>query len=641
MAAGALLAGLPATGGAREIVRELVTPDGLRVWLMPQEGAATVALVAHVPAGGASDPAGREGLAHFVEHMLFTDDDGRDELAFLKEVGDHGGHVEARTTRSHTFVRIEAPAEHAALALQWARRLLLDHTFHAAAADEERAIVLLESNLGPPEPLDHLRHLVERLDVLDPPSFWEEEFGLEEDDRSVGGTWASIQRVTAGDLQAFYDRHYRLEDMTLFLAGGFDARAVAEDIRRHLTPSRRPRRHERPPPPGPPVPVDRGRYRQEVRFSPGGSRTYARVFKVHGAGQADIVTLFFLRDFLREYLNDELRFRERSTYGVTTSVGILRTAAYLEISGEFAGDRWDDARQRIDRIVDDLRRERIDEARFAEYRDRATVDLALTAKTPELLARNFTRHYHDRDVFTTYPDVEGYYESVSRAEVGAFARRWLVPEHEVRRLTLAAPLSRSAELGVTATVALLVWLALRRRWAARPLDLRRLRYLRKLRSGVAERLLVLVLAAAAYALWQQGLVVAGQRVDRLFWGVESYWVRLALDHARVAAWVYLSVLPFTFWPRRVLVLSDGLLVKCWAFRSWWIPFAAVERVETCRWPGLRHGLTWPLTLGLFATGVRIGRRGRPGLFLQTRNVPELAETLARLHAAHAGAPAPA
>jgi len=145
----------------------------------------------------------------------------------------------------------------------------------------------------------------------------------------------------------------------------------------------------------------------------------------------------------------------------------------------------------------------------------------------------------------------------------------------------------------------------------------------------------------AYVLYQQTLIHTGERIERLFQGVESYWLRLLIKNLLRAAWIYLSAVPFTLYPRRILVLSDGLLIKFWVFRSWWIPFSSVEDVETCRGLRLvnlrRYGLTCPLTLGVLAPGIHIRRTGRPSLFLQTRNVRELAETVRNLRAAHATA----
>ena len=53
--------------------------NGLKVWFKRVPGAPNVSVSVAVPFGSHSDPRGKEGLAHFTEHMLFSDHDGRSE----------------------------------------------------------------------------------------------------------------------------------------------------------------------------------------------------------------------------------------------------------------------------------------------------------------------------------------------------------------------------------------------------------------------------------------------------------------------------------------------------------------------------------------------------------------------------------
>src|SRR4051812_14334963 len=52
-------------------VRDLRFPSGLRVIIEEDHRSPVAALVALVGTGSADDPPGKEGLAHFVEHLSF------------------------------------------------------------------------------------------------------------------------------------------------------------------------------------------------------------------------------------------------------------------------------------------------------------------------------------------------------------------------------------------------------------------------------------------------------------------------------------------------------------------------------------------------------------------------------------------
>jgi predicted Zn-dependent peptidase len=57
--------------GERLPVREVTLDNGLRVLLLPREGAPTVSFVMHFRVGGVNEHIGTTGIAHLLEHMLF------------------------------------------------------------------------------------------------------------------------------------------------------------------------------------------------------------------------------------------------------------------------------------------------------------------------------------------------------------------------------------------------------------------------------------------------------------------------------------------------------------------------------------------------------------------------------------------
>ncbi|RFC50410.1 MAG: insulysin, partial [Verrucomicrobia bacterium] len=83
--------------------RRFVLPNGLKVLLLsdPKLNKASASL--DVGAGSYSDPAHRQGLAHFLEHMLFL---GTAKYPGVTEYGNYlktnGGYNNAFTAGSHT-----------------------------------------------------------------------------------------------------------------------------------------------------------------------------------------------------------------------------------------------------------------------------------------------------------------------------------------------------------------------------------------------------------------------------------------------------------------------------------------------------------------------------------------------------------
>lgn len=85
-------------------------PNGLRVAFVESRRAPVVAQYAYVAAGGAEDPAGRSGVAHFLEHMLFKGSPRVPSGEFSRRVAREGGNDNAFTSRDVTgyFQHVEA-----------------------------------------------------------------------------------------------------------------------------------------------------------------------------------------------------------------------------------------------------------------------------------------------------------------------------------------------------------------------------------------------------------------------------------------------------------------------------------------------------------------------------------------------------
>ena len=126
----------------RKEYRGLVLENGLKVLLVsdPKSDRAEASMDVHV--GSGSDPAGWNGLAHFLEHMLFLGTGkypGAGEYqAFIK---DHGGSQNAYTAYDHTNYFFNVGHDSLEPALDRFSRFFIDPTFDAQYVDRERSVV--------------------------------------------------------------------------------------------------------------------------------------------------------------------------------------------------------------------------------------------------------------------------------------------------------------------------------------------------------------------------------------------------------------------------------------------------------------------------------------------------------------------
>lgn len=126
---------------AREYER-LVLPNKLRVLLISDPEIDKAGAALDVLVGTSSDPEGREGLTHFLEHMLFLGTEkypAADE--FRTFIASHGGRYNAYTAFEHTNYYFDIGKEHLAPALDRFAQFFIAPLFTADYVTSERKAV--------------------------------------------------------------------------------------------------------------------------------------------------------------------------------------------------------------------------------------------------------------------------------------------------------------------------------------------------------------------------------------------------------------------------------------------------------------------------------------------------------------------
>ncbi len=93
--------------------RYLTLANDMQVLLISDPGAPKAAAALDVQVGSGDNPPGREGLAHFLEHMLFLGTDKYPDAAEYEQfITEHGGSRNAYTSFEHTNYFFDIQAEH-------------------------------------------------------------------------------------------------------------------------------------------------------------------------------------------------------------------------------------------------------------------------------------------------------------------------------------------------------------------------------------------------------------------------------------------------------------------------------------------------------------------------------------------------
>jgi zinc protease len=207
-------------------VRTVELPNGLRVYLKPIPGAATVTTMVVYKVGSADEDKDHTGLAHYLEHLLFKGTvklkpGDIDRLTYRL-----GAMNNAYTTTDMTAYHFNLPAGRwlPALEVEADRmrnvRIDREHEF-----DKEKTVVINELTRNEDTPWDLENKLI--LPLL---------FGKGPYGHPIIGERAHVLGAAEKVIKSFYDRWYHPNNAALVMVGGFDADEALAAIRRLFGP---------------------------------------------------------------------------------------------------------------------------------------------------------------------------------------------------------------------------------------------------------------------------------------------------------------------------------------------------------------------------------------------------------------------
>jgi zinc protease len=227
-------------------VFERTLANGLKALVVPRPQAPIVVSDLYYPAGSVDEPAGKTGLAHFVEHMLFKGTErfpkGHiDRLAFLA-----AGQLNAETSEDCTRYWFALPSDRWELALVVEADRMRGASFEPAEVEAERHVIAEERARELDSPLGRLDQTHLAVSYLVHP-YRNPVLGWPED----------LRRATVSDLRSFYETHYRPDGAVLVVAGALEPERALDRIEAIFGSQPRGESARPEPPPGEPRQVGR------------------------------------------------------------------------------------------------------------------------------------------------------------------------------------------------------------------------------------------------------------------------------------------------------------------------------------------------------------------------------------------------
>jgi predicted Zn-dependent peptidase len=161
-----------------------------------------------VQAGSRDENWEENGIAHFIEHMLFKGTKRRSARQIAKEIDSVGGILNAFTSKEFSSFYAKVLAEHLPIALDLLFDLYLNSTFAAGELEKERQVIVQEINMVEDTPDEYIHDLFNE-------SFWPRHpLGF-----PISGRLETIERMNRTRLKEFFTENY-LRVQPIFVAAG-------------------------------------------------------------------------------------------------------------------------------------------------------------------------------------------------------------------------------------------------------------------------------------------------------------------------------------------------------------------------------------------------------------------------------------
>ncbi len=205
----------PVIGAA---VSTFALPNGMTVVVIPDHRAPVVTHMVWYRAGSADEPAGKSGIAHYLEHLMFKGTKANPDGAFSKKVSEIGGQENAFTSYDYTAYYQRVAREKLRLMMELEADRMQNLLLDPKVAVPELKVVMEERSMRTDN--DPSAQLSEALDAA---LFRNHPYRI-----PVIGWPREIEKLTAEDAIAYYNRFYTPNNAILVVAGDVEEKAVRD-----------------------------------------------------------------------------------------------------------------------------------------------------------------------------------------------------------------------------------------------------------------------------------------------------------------------------------------------------------------------------------------------------------------------------
>jgi predicted Zn-dependent peptidase len=197
--------------------------NGIKV-IFEKRNIPVVALGIANPFGAINEKEEEKGIAHFIEHLVFTGTKTRTHEDISREIEKRGGILNAYTSQEITCFWFKMPSEHVFKGLDILTDMLNNPLFEKEKFEKEKRVVLEEIKMYHDVPQRAVFESIEK-------NLFEKPFGI-----GVIGTKETVASFDRDFVYNFFQENYSPEKFTVSVVGDVDFNKICEYLEEKFVP---------------------------------------------------------------------------------------------------------------------------------------------------------------------------------------------------------------------------------------------------------------------------------------------------------------------------------------------------------------------------------------------------------------------
>jgi predicted Zn-dependent peptidase len=214
--------------------QKTVLDNGIRVLTEDLPHVRSVSIGIWVNTGARHEDKKVNGIAHFIEHMLFKGTERRTATDIAKEMDSVGGILNAFTNREYTCFYAKVLEKHLPMAVDLLSDIFMNSVFDGEEMEKERKVVLQEINMVEDTPDDYVHDFFNEIVWPDDPL-----------GRPILGTVETINSMSRDTMVGYMKERYISGDVIVTAAGSIEHTNIVRLLIEKGMGSMKPGRYER------------------------------------------------------------------------------------------------------------------------------------------------------------------------------------------------------------------------------------------------------------------------------------------------------------------------------------------------------------------------------------------------------------